>query len=146
MALRDDLQKKIDRKLLEIHDLENQVRQAQSYIQALEDTLKMLPREGANEGQGAQYLRPQSAVAKAHDAIRKAGKPLHITELLAALGKATTRANRAGLSGSLAAYVRKGEIFTRPAPNTYGLADMQVSDGFAFEAQLGPPSGFGRGV
>jgi hypothetical protein len=32
--------------------------------------------------------------------------------------------NRSALSGSIAAYVRKGEIFTRPAPNTFGLLEL----------------------
>ncbi len=142
MGLRDDLIRRIDRKRQEIHELESQIRTAQSYLQALEDTLKMLPREGTNDGQAGQYLRPHGTIAKARDAIRKAGHPLHVNELLQAVGKAVTRVNRSGLSGSLGAYVRRGEIFTRPAPNTYGLVELQ--DGAAPATTPEPPLNFGR--
>jgi len=49
---------------------------------------------------------------------------MHITELLEAIGKPGDRMNRSALGGSIAAYVRKGEIFTRPAPNTFGLLEL----------------------
>jgi hypothetical protein len=140
MGLREDLQKKIERKKQEISDLEGQIKEAKSYVQALEDTLKMLPREGANDGSAAAFLRPHSALAKARDAIRKAGRPLHITELLQAVGKPVNRTNRSGLSGSIGAYYRRGEIFTRPAPNTYGLVEL----GQAGEMPSEPPPNFGK--
>lgn len=140
MGIREDLQKKIERKLQEISDLEGQLKEARSYKQALEDTLKLLPRQGANEGRAGQMLRPGSGLAKSREAILKSGKPLHVNDLLKALGRPQDRVNRSGLSGSLAAYVRKGEIFTRPAPNTYGLVEL----GHTGDANAGgPPANFG---
>ena len=127
MGLREDLTKKIERKRQEIADLEGQIREANSYIQALEDTLKLLPREGANEGRAALFLRPHSSVAKARDVLKKANKPLHVNEILSGIGKPQDRANRSGLNSSLSMYVRKREIFTRPAPNTYGLIEFDVT-------------------
>lgn len=138
MALRDDLVKRVERKKQEMTELQLQLRQAESYLQALEDTLKLLPRDGANTGQANAILRPNSAVAKAYAAIKRAAKPLHVTDLLPAIGKEPTRANQGALNSSLSAYVRKGEIFTRPAPNTYGLLEFDESEPIDV-----PPPGFG---
>ena len=142
MGIREDLQRKIERKRQEISEFEVKIKEANSYVQALEDMLKMLPREGVNAGAAAQYLRPNSGLAKAREAILKRGQPLHIIELLKALGRPVDRANKAGLSGSLAAYVRKGEIFTRPAPNTYGLIELGANG--EQRVTNGPPPDFGK--
>ena len=45
------------------------------------------------------------------------------------------------LASSLAAYVRRGEIFSRPAPNTFGLLELGHLGGEEAEE---PPSGFGK--
>lgn len=139
MGLREDLNKKIERKRQEIGALELQVKQAAAYLEALEDTLKMLPREGVNEGHARQVMRPNSSVSRAHAALVSSGKPLHINNLLTAIGKEPNRANQGALNSSLSVYVRKGEIFTRPAPNTYGLLEFD-------EPSLpnAPPPGFGH--
>ncbi len=149
--LRGEIQKRIDRKKAEIStlrqqigSLETQIKEASSYIQALEDTLKLLPKDSASAPESTtQNLRAGSAVAKARDAILAAGKPLHISEILKILGKATDNVSRAAVSGSLAAYVRKGQIFTRPAPNTFGLTEL---DGSTIEPKNNkprPPPDFG---
>ena len=65
----------------------------------------------------------------AYDALKKAGKPLHVNVLLPAIGRGITRADKSAISGTLAAYVRKGDVFTRPAPNTFGLAEFGSQDG-----------------
>ena len=101
--------------------MEAQINGAKNYLQGMEDALKLLPRDDAETG---AVLRPGSNLAKARDAIKQAGKPMHVSDLLAALGRDITRMNRSGLSGSMAAYVRRGEIFTRPAPNTFGLVEF----------------------
>jgi hypothetical protein len=137
MALRDELQKRIERKRSEMVALERQIGEARVYIQALEDTLKLVPRDGDEVVDAAKMLRTGSGVAKAKDALRRIGHPLHIVDLLKAMGRGDTRPNRIGLSGSIAAYVRKGEIFTRPAPNTYGLVE------FASNGKKSPPPNFG---
>jgi hypothetical protein len=154
MGFREDLNRRIERKKGEIAELETQIRLAKEYLQALEDTLKLLPRDGSDDASSVTVLRPGTALAKARDAIRAAGRPMHIVELLNAIGKGASRNERAGLSGTLAAYVRRGEIFTRPAPNTFGLVDLK-SQPMAFtepivpepepddEAPV-PPPGFGK--
>ena len=119
MNTRDQFQKLIDRKQQEINDLEIQIEKARAYMQALQDSMKFLPKEN---GQTQVLLRPGSALAKAQEVLRKAGKPLHISEILKALSEKPDK--RVSLSGSLSAYVRNGQIFTRPAPNTFGLKEM----------------------
>lgn len=80
------------------------------------------------------------------DHILKEGRPAHVTELLGALGREPTRENRASLSGSLAAYVRKGEMFTRPSPNTFGLIELghENEPGATASGDDEPPAHFGQ--
>jgi hypothetical protein len=101
---------------------------------------KLLPRDQNTTSNPRQALRPGSAVAKARDAIKKAGKPLHVTEILHAIGSEVDKKNRISLSGSLFGYVRRGGVFTRPAPNTFGLQEFQNA---RMRAEAEPPLGFG---
>jgi seryl-tRNA synthetase len=149
MALRDELLRRIEKKQEEIFSLESQLREAKSYLQALEDTVRILPREGVNEGMAEAVLRPGSTIAKARDAILAAGHPLHIQDLLSAVGKPATKETRAAVSGSLSFYVRRAEIFTRPAPNTFGLIELEAktqttTNGGRPIRQPVPPPGFGE--
>jgi len=140
MKFRDDLLKRIEKKELEIRDLEKQLAAANAYLQALQETVRILPKEPLGSPMSpAQVLRPGSAVAKAREAILKAGKPLHITELLKALGRPVDKNSRVSLSGSLSGYVKRNEIFTRPAPNTFGLIELNHSEMPEDE----PPEDFG---
>lgn len=129
MEIRKEIERKIERKEKELRELEQEtairLREGAAYIQALQESLKLLPKERSDES--ALVLRAGSAIAKARDAIRDAGTPLHVSELLKILGKPVTPASKAGLAGSLAWYVRKNEIFTRPAPNTFGLFELARS-------------------
>jgi hypothetical protein len=123
MNERRKIEERLRKKEEEIRILEAQIRDARIYMQALQDVLKMLPRASERDI-AAGTLRPGSGVAKVREFILNKGGPAHILELLRALGKESTREARASLSGSLAAYVRKGEIFTRPGPNTFGLIEL----------------------
>lgn len=127
MGFKEDLLRRIDRKKGEIAELENQIRLAQEYLQALEDVAKSLPKDISSTPPSSSGLRPGTALAKARDAIRAAGRPMHVMELLTAVGKGNSRMERAGLSGTISAYVRRGDVFTRTGPNTFGLVDMPVS-------------------
>jgi hypothetical protein len=140
MKIRDELQKRIERKQLEIRELEKQLAGANAYIEAIQDSLKLLPKDSVGAKAGPeQTLRPGSAVAKAREAILKAGKPLHITEILKAIDRPVDKNHRVSLSGSLSGYVKRGEIFTRPAPNTFGLVALN-HDHMPVEE---PPDDFG---
>jgi hypothetical protein len=135
MLLRRKLEAKIADQQGKIGGLDRQLAEARAYLCGLQDSLKLLPLEG---GAVSETLREGSDLAKARDMLRKEGKPLHLDVLLRRIGKEVSRNSRGGLSGSLGSYVRKGAVFTRPAPNVFGLLE--------FETQRdadGPPAGFG---
>lgn len=97
-------------------------------LQAVQDSIRALPREAMDASQ-VRELRSGTAVAKARDLIKSAGHPLHITDILKGLGKPVDTKSKLSLSGSLAGYVREGQIFNRPAPNTFGLIEFPISNG-----------------
>ena len=141
MSERRKVEEKLRRKEQEITGLEEKVKAARVYVQALRDVLKIM--DGSNDdGTVEAVLRSGSAVAKAKEEIMRQGAPVHISQLLEALGKDQTRENRASLTSSLSAYVRRGEIFTRPEPNTFGLVDLGQTEKAEKEAM--PPKGFGK--
>lgn len=135
MGLREKFDEKIKRKEQEIQEHENRIREAKAYIQALQDTIKLLPKEEEEASLKIKRLRPGSTVYKTMIYLKKVGKPMHINEILKAIGKTTSKKDRISLGGSLAGYVRKNEIFTRPEPNTFGL--------IGFEKNEEPPENFG---
>lgn len=119
---RDQLQKMLDRKQQEIRELELQLEKAKAYIQALQDTMRFFPKSNGQASDAA--LRPGTTLAKARDILKAAGKPMYINDLLKALNQPTDKKHKLSLSGSLSSYVRNSQIFTRPAPNTFGLVEM----------------------
>jgi hypothetical protein len=121
MHIREQFQRLLDRKQQEIRNLELQLEKAKTYVEALQDSMRLLPKDGTSE---VATLRPDTTLAKTRDLLRKAGVPMHISEILKALGAGTDSKQTLSLGGSLAGYVRKGKIFTRPAPNTFGLIEM----------------------
>lgn len=127
MGIRENLQKMIDRKVQEIDQLEQSIRDARLYLQGLQDAMKALPKEVATSEQ--RTLRPGTDVANVREILMQAGKPLHITEILKHLGKTPDARNKVSLSGSLSGYVREGQIFTRPLPNTFGLTEFANGNG-----------------
>lgn len=136
------ISEQIKRKEREIRTLEKKLGEAQIYVQALKDVLKALEKKEVETEAAEGTIREGSTVDQARKVILKANKPLHLDEILNALGKEITRESKASLNGSLAAYVRKGEIFTRPKPSTYGLLEIETDeddDDWPSE----PPEGFG---
>lgn len=112
----------------QLQELEALLREAKAYIQALEDLKKSLPAEGGGEVSIEKMIRPGTELDKVREILRKAGKPMHISQLLQALGKPLSKNSRASLTGSIGAHVRKNQIFTRPAPNTFGLINWEKEE------------------
>jgi hypothetical protein len=139
MNERKKIEEKLRRKEAEIREFEEQIRDARIYMQALLDVLKLMPKDPDEQVNADATLRSGSAVARAREVILRRGEPIHLTTLIQELGLEVTRETKASLSGSLAAYVRKGEIFTRPAPNTFGLVELGHRD----EPLSSPPDDFG---
>ncbi|UGY04761.1 hypothetical protein [Bradyrhizobium quebecense] len=142
MDERKAIHEKLKKKEQEIQLLEEKLRAARIYVQALQDVLKMLHPDSPPET-GESVMKSGSAVAKAREIILQRGKPVHINDLIEAMGKEVTRESRASLTSSIAAYVRRGDVFTRPAPNTFGLAELGHSTP-GEQPTHQPPQGFGK--
>ena len=138
MRLRGQLEKKIESKKVELQELEAKIREANAFILGMAEALKMLPKEGVDDKNVEQTLRPGSNVALARDYLRKAGKPLHISEILKGIGIDVNKTNRISVSGSLGSYARKKVIFTHTGPKCFGLAEFDSS-----QIEDEPPSDFG---
>jgi len=145
MGLREEFQKRIDRKQEEIRNFELQIREASAYIAALQEAIRMLPRDStaSQNGQTKKLPRPGTALRSVYDTLKKTGKPMHITEILRAIGKPVDKSNRVALAGSLAAYVRDQNTFTRPEPNTFGLIEMAPPVKTTNATNTEPPDDFG---
>jgi hypothetical protein len=143
MDERRKIEDKLRKKEQEVQGLEERLKTARVYVQALQDVLKLLAASTTPPGTSVSALKAGSTVAQARDVILERGEPVHITALLDAMGKDASRENRASLVSSLAAYVRRGEIFTRPAPNTFGLVELGHVEEEQPDEQEPPPT-FGR--
>lgn len=142
MTERKKIEDRLRRKLSEIAALEEKLRSAKIYLAALKDVMKIY--EGTDEPpEFIAKLRNGSAVAQARDVILARGVPVHLDDLIVAMGKPLTQSAKSSLVGSLAAYVRQNEIFTRTAPNTFGLIELNhdVEEDDSLDE---PPEGFGR--
>jgi hypothetical protein len=143
---RQKIQDRVRKKEQEVQGLEERLRTARTYLQALQDIVKILDGDG-KVGTSAlapsePTLRAGSSVDRARQAILKNGVPMRINALADAIGVDNSREGRISLASSLAAYVRKGEIFTRPAPNTFGLVELGHET--SVSEDIGPPPGFGQ--
>jgi len=123
MGMREKLDEKIKRKEQEILEFEAKIREARAYIQALHEAAKLLPREEAKNGNAETMLRPGGSAYKAFKALQEAGRPLHIKDILKAIGIPNNKTNRISLGGTLARYSRNNDIFKRTAPNTFALLE-----------------------
>lgn len=139
MGLREKLEDRIKKKEQEILELEIKIREAKAYLQALHDSIRLLPRKEVTLGEAESVLRPGSNIAKTYELLKKEGRPMHITEILKGIGKSATKKEKISLSGSLSWYVRRKEIFSRPAPNTFGLINVEEKETYNEE----PPEEFG---
>jgi hypothetical protein len=129
MKERNLIREKLRRKEIEIQSLEARLREAKGYVRALRE---LLGEEDADK----------SMVAMARDIILEQGHPVHITDLLKGMGRDLTREARVSLTSALAAYVRRGDVFTRAGPNTFGLRELNHTRKMA-PSQSEPPADFG---
>lgn len=143
MSEKTRIEERLRKKELEIKGLEEKIKEARVYMQALRDILKMMDKAEEAQNSPESTLKPGSMVAQARDAIIQHGRPIHIDELLEFIGIDVTRESKASLAGSLAAYVRRQEIFTRPAPSTFGLVELGHTTDESDDLPE-PPEGFGR--
>jgi hypothetical protein len=130
MGLREDFLRRIEKKRAEVDAQRTALRLEERYLEAMLDAYKLLPRSGedSNGSSRPSGLRMKSNTGKAYEALKRLGRPVHIKDLIETMGLKVNRTTTQGLASSLRAYVNKGEIFTKPAPNTYGLVEFGESD------------------
>jgi len=138
MSSRKAIEKMIEKAEQDQAELRKQIELKEAYIQGLKDTLRHFPK-GLEKPNSPVLLRAGSEIAKARDIIIKDGKPMHIAEILKRLGKELTKPNRASLSSYIGSFVRRGEYFTRPAPNTFGVVEFEEE-----QEAAEPPLEFGK--
>jgi len=144
MGARESLQKLIDRKLAEIDRLEQQLRDAKVYVQAVQDSFKLLPKEETG-AETSKELRPGSALARVQEFLKREKTPQHISAILEFLGKPIDKQNRVSLTGSLAGYARDRRIFAKTGPNTFGLIEFEANSDESPQPELpGLPDDFGK--
>jgi DNA-directed RNA polymerase delta subunit len=79
-------------------------------------------RKGENTEAGQSRKLRLSQVDMAHDVLKKADKPLHITDLLDRIHSAfAIRVDRDSLVSSLAKKISRGDRFVRIERNTFAL-------------------------
>jgi predicted RNase H-like nuclease (RuvC/YqgF family) len=140
MKAERDIERKIKQKEEEVQRLREELVKAEAFIEAWQESLRLIKKDSNTEnGNG---IRPGSMIHKAQTILRQEGKPLYVGELLKRMGREVTKRNRMSLSGSLGSYVRNKQVFTRPAPNTFGLMEFGNSESASDQDEL--PDEFGN--
>lgn len=145
MGIREKLRRLVDAKQNDIVRLESDLVAARAYLQALQESMRLIPKDEENGASVAEMVpREGSSVAKARDLIASEKRPLHILAILSKLGLENTKKNRVAVAGSLWRYVKRGEIFIKAGPNTFGLKGMaNLADG-PDDADEEIPAAFGK--
>ena len=73
-------------------------------------------------------VRTGSQAERVIQVLGDTGRPLHIDEIMARLGVEATVSAKNSLAGVLSRYVRQEQIFSRPAPGTFGLREWETSE------------------
>ena len=119
------LEEKITRYEDIVADWKDEISTAQITISELQSLYNLIPSADVNGAQPS--FRQNSDGWLVHRLLLEAGAALYIDEILVQLGREITPDSKASLAGQLGGYVRKGQVFTRPAPNTFGLREWEVN-------------------
>jgi hypothetical protein len=111
-------QDKVKREQADIAEIEAAIVDARGRVSGFDEVLKMFPKDGDDS-----ELRVDSMMFKVREALRAAGKPMSLSDILTAIGE---EGKRNSLRGSLASYANKGRVFTKEdAPETFGLIEFR---------------------
>lgn len=125
--------RKLEAKIAEEGDaagkVELKITDAKARKSAFEETLKFLPKNGADGVQ--KELRPNTELAKVRDVLLKEGKSLALDEIILKIGKAPDdkrddKSRKVSLRGSLRGYAKEGKFFTiEEGPDAFGLIEFK---------------------
>ena len=111
----------------EIARLRAELAAAEAFLGSLRSSIEEL--EDRREPPAPEAADGPDPLAEVRKLIRTAGKPLYIDELLRGLGWPLSRESREEIRTLLRPWVRRGELFTRPRPSTYGLVELRPPTG-----------------
>jgi hypothetical protein len=123
MGLRDKFEDRIKKKEQEIAEYEQKIMECRAYIQALQDSMRILPR-GETNGSEPIRLKHGSLTYKTYELLKKTRRPMHIKEIIEGIGLEFNRKTRSSLRGSLGPYTKVERIFRLVAPGTFGLVEI----------------------
>ncbi len=104
MSGKDGIERRIEREREKIADLQHQIQLSESFIQGLQEALRLIPRGQANASSTTAttaYHFRSGDTKNAYEVLLTSGKPMRIHDILQAIGKGDTRQNRASLASSL---------------------------------------------
>lgn len=126
-GLRSKKVAELDEIYAQIAELEGRAREAQSYLQALQDSIRLLLKNEGNGSSKEARIKPGSNPDKVYALLKKAGHPLHIKTIVEGIGLQYSKMTRSTINSALIPYLKKGQVFTRPEPGTYGLVEWEAS-------------------
>lgn len=90
-----------------------------------QEAAKMLVKDGIQpiKRTPKEQFRQGSDVEKAYNALVDAGKALYVDDIVKALGKEINKDTRVSIGSQIQAYARRGHVFVKTAPNTFGLLE-----------------------
>ena len=139
MPARTTIEKRIVKERQKIAELQLEIERSEAFVRGLQEALQILPKEKLGDYSKTRVqLRAGSDMGKAQKLISGAGRAMHLDEIIEGIGKTVTDQNRLSISGSLNKYVRKKAVFTRSAPNTFGLIarePIKLPDTFGAETE-----------
>ena len=122
------LESRMDSCVREIESLEQENAIDEAYVQAMGVAI-----DAVSKSESKPSVRPAIKSGSRPDMARKAlashKKPMHIGDLLGAMGVDDTEDNRTNVSRALSSHVTQGRVFTRPASYTFGLLEWGDEQG-----------------
>ena len=89
---------------------------------SLEAQLKAVKRLRAGPPQPRAARKGTSQIQMVHDVLRRAGKPLHVTEIIERVERAQgIKLDRESIVSTLVKKVKRGDRFVRTDKNVFGL-------------------------
>jgi hypothetical protein len=129
MSSRKKIEKMMEEKRSEVEHYKIKIKEAEIYIQALQDTLRFLPRvELDAEAASEINLQEGSYAQKIYELLKKENSPLHIRQIMNKLQIPFNNKTRSSVVGSLGPYIRSGRVFVKTAPNTFWLMGIPYSN------------------
>jgi hypothetical protein len=129
---------------LQVAEIEASIAEARILMSAWEEIVDDLPKALGAEQDATRKIRPNSNIDQVLKLLRKERRAMHIIEILTLMGLDPNKKNRSSITGTIGPYVRSGQVFTRPAPNTFGLLEWSEPDTEDSRPKHAEPSGLIR--